>query len=167
MSFTHPYPAHGETGPAEIRGAAAATLVLVLLFIAFAFASRRDPTKLAAGIPCAMLSEDDATTVLGTPMRLMPTTGTICQYVSTGTSSRALFVIARHDPTFPRTVRDGVTLHGVGDEGLRTSNGTYVRYGGRSFKIIVVPQSPEDRTTATEELRIAIMMRRPMIARNP
>ncbi len=157
-----------EPDPTEFKRAAIATVVLVALFSLFAFVPRADPTKVVAGIPCSVLSEKEVSEVLGTPMRLMPTTGTICHYVSTGDgASRALFVVARHETSVPTLMAtDGVPVPGLGDAAVRTSNALYVRYGAHSYAFHIVPSSPADAPRVAEELRLAKLIRRPLIARN-
>ncbi|GAC1615233.1 MAG: hypothetical protein NVS4B13_09660 [Candidatus Elarobacter sp.] len=168
MMAEHHSPLFEEPSPPEIKRAALATVTLVALFSFFAFAPPRDPTKVVAGVPCSVLSEEDISAVLGTQMRLMPTTGTVCHYVSTGAgASRALFVIARHDASMPKaTAGDSAEVSGVGDAAMLSSNALYVRYGSRSYTFDVVPQSPDDARVGTQELRLAKMARRPAIAQN-
>ena len=99
---------------------------------------------------------------------MMPTSGTICQYVSTGTgASRTLFVIARHDASVPASIaRDSVSVTNVGDAAMRSPNAVYVRYGTHAYTFDIVPSSPSDPPHTAEELRLARMMHRPMIAQN-
>ncbi|MDB5042720.1 MAG: hypothetical protein JWN27_3446, partial [Candidatus Eremiobacteraeota bacterium] len=74
-----------------------------------------DPANVVRGLPCSVLSENDISAVLGTTMRLMPSTGTVCQYASTSEVSNArLFVVAHRGPgevryayTFAVVPRDG------------------------------------------------------------
>ena len=157
-----------DRDPSEPKRAVAAIAIFVALFSVLAFAHPHDQTKVVAGIPCSVLSEQDISAVLGTNMRLMPTSGTICQYVATsGGTSRTLFVVARHDATVPPSmVADGIPVHGVGDAALRTPNAVYVRYGSRSYTFDVIPRSPTDALPIGQELRLAKMMHRPMIAQN-
>jgi hypothetical protein len=157
-----------EPDASETKRAAAALAILVAVFSVLAFAHPHDQTKVVAGIPCSVLSERDISSVLRTEMRLMPSSGTICQYVSTGNgSSRTLFVIARHDATLPASAaRDSVSVPNVGDAAMRSPNAVYVRYGTRSYAFDIVPSSPTDTSHTAEELRLAKMMRRPMIAQN-
>lgn len=157
-----------EPDPTETKRAVAAIAILVALFSLLAFARPHDPTKVVSGVPCSVLSERDISAVLETEMRLMPTSGTICQYVSTGTaSSRTLFVIARHDTTVPASIaRESVSVPHVGDAAMRSPNAVYVRYGTHAYTFDIVPASPNDRPHTAEELRLARMMHRPMIAQN-
>jgi hypothetical protein len=166
--MTSHYAVHEEPDPTEIKRAALATAVLIGLFSLFAFAAPHDPTKVVAGIPCSVLSEDDVSAVLGTRMRLMPTTGTICHYVSTGDgASRALFVVARLEPSVPSSLMsDATPVSGLGDAAVRTASTLYVRYGSQSYAFTVVPSSPNDAPHIAEELRLAKIVHRPMIARN-
>lgn len=80
-------------------------LVVVLLIAAFIMmlylAPRHDPSKLIAGMRCSVVSENDISALLHTPMRLVPTSGTVCQYVSTDARiGRTLYVVA-HGPQSP------------------------------------------------------------------
>jgi hypothetical protein len=152
----------------ETKRAAIAIAILVALFSLLAFARPHDPTKVVSGTPCSVLSERDISSVLGTEMRLMPTSGTICQYVSTGAgASRTLFVIARHDAAIPVLIaRESVAVPNVGDAAMRSPNAVYVRYGAHSYTFDIVPASPSDPAHTAEELRLAKMMHRPMIAQN-
>ncbi|MEA2719617.1 MAG: hypothetical protein QOJ39_1481 [Candidatus Eremiobacteraeota bacterium] len=43
----------------EVQRAAIAAVVLVAFFALFAFAKPHDPTKVVAGVPCSVLSEQD------------------------------------------------------------------------------------------------------------
>ena len=88
----------GDDDPAAGKKAVIATAVLIALFALLAFSPHHDPTKVAAGIPCSVLSETAIGTVLRTQVALMPTNGTTCQYVTTNARvHRTLFVVARHD----------------------------------------------------------------------
>jgi hypothetical protein len=85
-------------GRVEVARAAVATILLAGLFAALGFAPRNDPAKTIAGLPCSVVSENEASLVLGTTVRLLPSTGTLCRYVSTGAPlSRALIVVARRE----------------------------------------------------------------------
>jgi hypothetical protein len=167
MSAFEPIPK--PESPSEIKRAALATAILIALFAVLAFAPpfKHDATKVIAGVPCSVLSEEDISAVLGEPMRLMPTSGTVCQYVATGAgTSRALFVVARHDASPPLEMTQGsVAVPGLGDSALRTANALYVRYGSRSYTFDIVPQSPNAAPPFAAELRLAKMMHRDMVAR--
>ncbi|MEA2719616.1 MAG: hypothetical protein QOJ39_1480 [Candidatus Eremiobacteraeota bacterium] len=101
-------------------------------------------------------------------MRLMPSSGTICQYVSTGAgTSRTLFIVARQAASVPAAMQhDGTPVQGVGDAAMRSRNAVYVRYGKHSYTFDVVPDSSTAARATTEELRLAKMMHRPLIAQN-
>jgi hypothetical protein len=158
---------HDERRPGfELQRAVAATVLLIALFSIFVFGPRHDPTKVVAGVPCSVLSEEQISDVLGAPMRMLPTSGTVCQYVATTSGSRSLFVIARHDSLFPASaMRSGTVIHGLGDGAVLAGNTMYVRYGARSYVFHVVPSTPND-TGAGEELRLATLMHRPLVAQN-
>jgi hypothetical protein len=80
--------------PASTQGIAVIALVLVVL-AAFALAPSRDPSKTIPGIPCSVLSETEISGVVGTPVRLVPTTGTTCRYVALNDeASRSVVVTA-------------------------------------------------------------------------
>src|SRR5471030_3168270 len=82
----------------ESRNAVIATAALVAIFGLLFFAPRNDPSKVIAGIPCSIISENAIASVVGSPVRLMPTNGTTCEYVPTGSSAqRSVFVIAHQD----------------------------------------------------------------------
>jgi hypothetical protein len=151
----------------EIQRTIAATVLLVAVFSIFVFGPRHDPTKVVAGVPCSVLSEEQIGDVLGAQMRLLPTTGTVCQYVSTTSGSRSLFVIARHDSLFPASaMRSGTVIHGLGDGAVLADNAMYVRYGARSYVFHVVPTTSDAAATTGEELRLAMLMHRPLVAQN-
>jgi hypothetical protein len=77
------------------QGIAIIAIILVIA-AAFAFAPPRDPSKVIPGVACSVLSETEVGTVLGTPVRLVPTTGTVCRYVATdGSTERSAIVVAR------------------------------------------------------------------------
>jgi len=68
------------------------------MMAAFAFAPARDPSKVIPGVACSVLSESEIANVVGTPVRLSPTTGTVCRYVATESDKeRAVTVIARRE----------------------------------------------------------------------
>ena len=148
---------------ARVLGAIGAVVALCLVFV---FAPRHDATKVVTGMPCSVLSEAEISRALGTQMRLMPTSGAVCRYVSTGmTAAPSLFVIARHDPTEPPSIaRDGVPVRGVGDEAVSSTNGLYVRYGSRSYTFIIVPQTAAHGSPLAAELRLAKMVNYATIA---
>jgi hypothetical protein len=66
-----------------MRRAIAAVGLLVAFAVMFAFAPPANPANVVRGLPCSVLSENDISAVLGTTMRLMPSSGTVCQYAST------------------------------------------------------------------------------------
>jgi hypothetical protein len=150
---------------ARVFGAIA---VIVALCVLLAFAPKRDATKVVRGMPCSILSETEISAALGAPMLLMPTSGAVCRYVSTGsTATPTLFVIARQDTALPSPVaQNSAPVHGVGDDAVRSANRLYVRYGARSYTFIVVPQSADDVRPIADELRVAKLVHRTMIAQN-
>ena len=82
----------------------AAIAIILLIVAALAFAPPRDPSKVVAGIPCSVIPETGISLVLGTPMRLLPTTGTVCRYISTTKDpQRTVLVIAQQGE--PRTYK--------------------------------------------------------------
>jgi hypothetical protein len=154
-------------GAAESKRALIAAFVLLALFALFAYVAPHDPTKVLSRVPCAVVSEQQVSDVLGAPMRLLPTSGTVCQYASTsGESTPALFVIARSNPNLPVAGATNVPLTGIGDAAILASDALYVRYGARSYKFTMAPQSPNDASTSGEELRLAAMMTRPTVAQS-
>src|SRR6202790_1220997 len=89
---------YGDDASSKRRAAGAIAPILASC-ARLAFAPRTDTTKVVSGAPCSIVSEDRISAVLGAPMRLMPTTGSVCHYVATGAgSASALFVIARSEP---------------------------------------------------------------------
>jgi hypothetical protein len=118
--------------------------VLIVLFGLLFFAPRNDPAKVIAGIPCSVLSENAISSVVGSPVRLMPTNGTTCEYVPTDASAqRSVFVIAHEE--LPAT-----GYHS-------TANAVHVRNGSRTYTIIVVPQK-SDANAHYDEARLARLM---------
>ena len=150
---------------ARVLGAIGAIAGLCAVFL---LAPRHDATKVVGGLPCSLLSEAEIGAALGTPMLLMPSSGAVCRYVSTGNSGApSLFVIARRDQAIPAAIaQSGVAVQGVGDAAVRSPNGLYVRYGPHAYTFIIVPQGSADTKPAAEELRLAKLVRRPMIAQN-
>ena len=152
--------------PAEFRKSLAATAILIALFALLGFAPHRDPTKVVAGVPCSVLSEKAVGSVLGTTVQLMPTNGTICQYVSTGADGpRSMFVIARHDARPPSRAGSTSPIIGTGDEAYRIADALYVRYGSHAYTI-VVPHAADRATAWNDQLRAAHLMSRNAIAQN-
>ena len=150
---------------ARVLGAVGAIVGLCAVFL---LAPRHDATKVVSGLPCSVLSEAEISAALGAPMLMMPTSGAVCHYVSTGnTGAPALFVVARHDTAIPASIaQDGVAVHGVCDAAMRSPSGLYVRYGARAYTFIIVPQGSNDVRPIADELRLAKLVRRPMIAQN-
>ena len=157
-----------DDDPSEFRKSAVATAILVALFALLGFAPHRDPTKVVAGVPCSVLSEKAVGSVLGTTVQLMPTNGTVCQYVSTGADGpRSMFVIARHDTHPPATSGSSpAPIIGTGDEAYRIADALYVRYGSHAYTI-VVPHAADRATAWNDQLQAAHLMSRSAIAQNP
>jgi hypothetical protein len=157
-----------EPSAAEKKRAAVASVLLVVCFAVFAFAAPRDPSKVVSGLPCSVLSEEDISSVLGTSMRLMPSSGAVCRYVSTANGpSRSLFVIARRNPVVPEPpAADAVRVGGVGDEAARSNGSLFVRYGRRAYTFTVVPQTAADSGALEREVRLAKMVHGPMVAQS-
>ena len=150
----------------ELKKVLASVAIFVALFAMFAFAPPRDPTKVVPGIPCSVLSENDISTVLGAPMRLMPTSGAICQYVATTTSGApSLFVVARRDPRTPAEP-DTVHVDGLGGAAVRYANTLYVRYGAHAYTFAVVPQLARDDGAFGKEVQLARLLHHALIAQN-
>ncbi len=153
-------------GSASSRGRAIGALAAIAgLCALLAFAPRHDATKIVAGAACSILSEDRIGATLGTPMRLAPTSDTVCHYVSTGSgSASALFVIARREP--PELAAAAPQLRGAGDAAVRSSTGIDVRYGARWYTFVIVPDDTHGSRRLVEELRLAKLVRRGDIAQN-
>lgn len=155
--------------PAETRKAVVATGILIALFALLAFTPHHDPTKVAAGIPCSVLSESAIGSVLGTQYQLMPTSGTTCQYVATDAGThRSLIVVARHDTSTPAAPpgEDGTPVNGVGDAAVRTADALYVRNGSHWYGFIIVPHDATGTAAYADELRLARLMSRTAVAQN-
>jgi hypothetical protein len=156
-------------GRSSSIGRAAGVIAAILALCALlAFAPRHDTTKVVGGAPCSILSEDQISTAMGTPMRLMPTTGTVCHYVATGTGgASALLVIARREPPASAAlVHDTVPVRGVGDAAVRSTTGLDVRYGSHWYAFTIVPNAAGDPTPLREEIRLAKLVHRQVIAQN-
>jgi hypothetical protein len=152
---------------AESKRSVAAALLLIALFALFAYVAPNDPTKVLSHAPCSVVSEQQVSDVLGTPMRLLPTSGAVCQYASTsGEPAPTLFVIARSNPNLPEAGATNIPLSGIGDAAILAADALYVRFGARSYKFTMAPQAPHDAATSGEELRLAAMMTRPLLARS-
>jgi hypothetical protein len=150
----------------EFKKVLASVAIFVALFAMFAFAPPRDPTKVVPGIPCSVLSENDISAVLGAQMRLMPTSGAICQYVATAASGApSLFVVARRDPRTPAEP-DAVAVDGLGGPAVHYANTLYVRYGAHAYTFAVVPQVTSDEHAFGKELQLARLLHRATIAQN-
>ena len=149
----------------ELKKVFASLAIFVALFAMFAFAPPRDPTKVVPGIPCSVLSENDISAVLGAPMRLMPTSGSICQYVATTYGAPSLFVVARHDPRTPAEP-DTVPVDGLGGPAVRYANTLYVRYGAHAYTFAVVPQLTPKTDTFGKEIQLARLLHRATLAQN-
>lgn len=167
MSLHDSLSPYAEPSPGEFKRVLAATGVIGALFLALiVFAPQHDPTRVVAHMPCSVLSEDTIGVVLGTEMRLSPSGGTVCQYVSTSAASRTLFVIARHDPALPATMASGTRIAGVGDEAVRSQNVLYARYGSRAYTFDIVPHAGDDPRLFAQELRLARLLNNQMVAQN-
>jgi hypothetical protein len=160
---------YANDDPGEARKALIATAILIALFVLLMFAPRHDPTKVAAGIPCSVLSESAIGSVLGTQYQLMPTSGTTCQYVATDSNThRTLFVVARRDPNAPAALagEEGTPVNGVGDAAVRVADALYVRSGSRWYGFIIVPHAAGAKSAYTDEIRLARLMSRTAVAQN-
>jgi hypothetical protein len=116
------------------KRAGIAALLLVAMFSVFAFAPPRDHGKLVRGLPCSVLTEDEIGSVVGTPVQLMPTSGSVCRYVSTASGpARSVFVVA------PGGVSHTYAFH-------------------------VVPRGPNDTAAPAEEARLEKLVHRQVAA---
>jgi hypothetical protein len=96
-NYSEPYV--GPQVPYSTQGLAVITIIVAML-AAFAFVPARDPSKVIPGVACSVLSETEISSVVGTPVRLSPTTGTLCRYVATEASNeRSVMVIATREVT--------------------------------------------------------------------
>jgi len=154
--------------PHELMRALGATALLIAIFFFFVLAAPHDPAKLVAGAPCSVLSETEISLVIGTPVRLMPTSGSICEYVSTGgEAQRTLFVVAKSDPAPPYGwPARAVSVRDLGNAALRRDASLYVRFGNRAYIVTLVPQNSGTTGVFERERRLARMLGRSVIARN-
>jgi hypothetical protein len=147
-----------ESAPREERNeivrASFAVALLAVLFLIFAFAPARDPSQVAAGVPCSILSERQIGAVFGAPMRLRSTDGTVCQYVSTDPDKQGmLFVIARHDGT-------------QGSLGRVLDHKLNLRHEGRIYTLIAVAGAAHANVADGEERQLALMLEHRVAKRN-
>jgi len=134
----------------ELIGASVALGTFALLFLTFAFAPARDPSKTLAGTPCSIFAEREIGAVFGAPMRLRPTDGTVCQYVSTDSDKQGmLFVIARHDDSVP---------------GRFAGHGLSLRYRNRTYRLIAIAD-PAHADAAALQQQLALSLERRLIAK--
>ena len=140
-------------GRTELARAFIAVALLLGLFAALGFAPRNDPAKTVAGLACSVVSENEASLVLGTRVRLLPSTGTLCRYVSTASVAPSLFVVARHDddPSL------GSGTHVVGQS-------LYVRRGKHTFVFTVVAPEAGPGAALVAERTLASALSRTMVA---
>ena len=135
-----------------LRHAIAAVALLVAFIALVAFAPPDDQTKVVSSLPCSILSERDVGSVVGAHVRLMPTNGTICHYVPTGTGgASAVFVVAHRDVSLPARVPAG---------------GVALQASGHVYTIVVVPREAGRTATPADAQRLAKMVQHPVIAQN-
>jgi hypothetical protein len=165
----HEEPLHfHEPETAEVKRALIATGIIVALFAVLAFTAPRDPSRIVQGLPCSIVSEAQASAALGTQMRLMPTAGGVCQYVSVGDgSSRTLVVSASSTDRVARIAQapDASEVTGVGDAAIRSQDALYVRYGTRSYRFSVAPQTSSAASLA-DEVHVAKLVQPSLVARS-
>jgi hypothetical protein len=122
-----------------MRRAIAAVAILVAFAVIFAFAPPANPAKVVQGLPCSVLSETDISAVLGTTMRLMPSSGTVCQYASTSeVTSARLFVVAHRQPGAARY----------------------------AYTFAVVPRGGDGRVGAAEQRQLVKLSHHQLVAQN-
>ncbi|GEM_PF-6007394 len=161
---THGLSAEDAALKPRVIGAIATIVALCALL---AFVPKHDPTKVVSATPCSILSEAEISAELGAPMVLMPTSGAVCRYVSTGTGTPTLFVVARHAAAIPPPIAlDGIPVCGIGDAAVGSAKGLYVRYGARSYTFIIVAQTADGNRTLADEVRLAKLANRPLLAQN-
>ena len=119
-NYAEPYV--GPEVPYSTQGLAIIAIIVAVL-AAFAFAPPRDPSKVIPGLACSVLSETEISAVVGTPMRLSPTTGTACRYMATeGNTERSVMVIAHRDVTpHPRVTYTVEVIEPEGDVQVASS----------------------------------------------
>lgn len=152
----------------EIVRALGATALLAAIFLFFVFAAPRDPSHIVAGARCSVLSENEIGLAVGAPVRLMPTSGGICEYVSTGNGpQRMLFVVAKSDPAPPSGWRaSAAAVRGLGSEALHRDASLYVRFGRRAYIVTLVPDESGAAGVYERERNLAAMLGRSTIARS-
>lgn len=132
----------------------AGVCVAITLAVAgfFAAAPPRDPSKVVSGLPCSVLSEQAIGNALGTTVQLMPTSGTVCQYVATeGDVPRSVFVVAHRDSASPSAAS--------------SSGGSLsVRSGAHAYTVTIVQPSSDPQQIRADELRLARMMPHAVVA---
>jgi hypothetical protein len=139
------YYEHAPQEREDFVGAALAIALLVGLFLLLALAPPRDPAKLLAGVPCSILSESQISSVYGTTMRLRPTDGSVCQYVSTdGQKQAMLFVVARHDDGTPSTQPNTQALT--------------LRHHGRAYTLIAIGDPEHAKLAQFREQQLALLV---------
>jgi hypothetical protein len=140
-----------EPDAAEVRRALICGAITIAVAVGFAFAPPRDASKVVAGVPCSVISESQVGEALGMPARLLPTGGTVCQYVATDArAQRSLFVVAHRDDE-PANVSG-------------TNNSLSVRSGSHTYTVTIVQPATDAATIHAEEVRVARMMPGAMIA---
>ncbi len=122
-----------------MRSAIAAIAILVPFAVMFAFAPPANPAKVVQGLPCSVLAENDISAVLRTTMRLMPTSGMVCQYASTSEPNAARVFVVAH--------RAAGTAH-------------------YAYTFAVVPPSGDRRTSAAERRQLERLSHRQLVAQN-
>ncbi len=138
----------------EVTRALVALVALIAIFGIVAFAPRLDPSKPVAGLACSVISENQAARALGTTVRLLPSTGTLCRYVSTTwNGQRSLYVVARSD--------DDPSL---GSGTRRVGRSLYVRRDHRTYVVTVSAPDLDDAATYAVERNVAAAAVRTVVA---
>jgi len=85
-------------------------LIVAGLLAALALLPQRDSAKQVAGLPCALVTEREASQALHSDVQLEPTDGHLCRFVSSEFGDDvALVIVARQDADAPAPARTGAS----------------------------------------------------------
>lgn len=132
---------------------------------AIALLPARDPAKLVRGVDCSVLSEVQISTIVHAQMRMLPSDGNVCRYVSDSWSDGAsVTVIAKHDvqrpPNWPPAQIRNLSF---GDDAASVNDAVYLRRGDRAF-LVVVSHGGEQGTADAVRIARALDSARAVVA---
>ena len=113
---------------------------LVAALVALPLVGKHDPDRLVPGVPCSILTEDQVGSILGGPVRLMPTDGQTCIYASTGEAPAREVLVTVHPGTSAPLVRI-VGAYEDSPEEKRTIDGLRARFEDRIAQVARSPQA--------------------------